>query len=136
MDEQRLHDDVGDGHARVERPIGVLEDDLNVAAPRAQRLRGQGDEIVAEEFDAARGRLDQAEQHAADRRLAAAGFADQAERLAQGDIETDIVDRAQQGDRPLEHDAAAHREVLGQAFDAQERVHGVPSSARRMQAAS
>ena len=82
VDEQRLHDDVCDIHARVERPIGVLEDDLNVPPPRAQRLRAESDEIVAEKFDAARCRFDQAEQHAADRRFAAAGFADQAERLA------------------------------------------------------
>ena len=41
----------------------------------------------------ARGRLDQPQDAAAGGRLAAAGFADQAQRLAGGDLEADIVDR-------------------------------------------
>ena len=32
VDDQRLFDDVADAHARVERAVGILEDDLHVAA--------------------------------------------------------------------------------------------------------
>ena len=80
--DQRLGDDVADGHARVERGERVLEDDLHRAPVPPQRLAAEPREIVAEPDHAARGRLDQAQDRAAERRLAAAGLADHAERLA------------------------------------------------------
>ena len=36
MDDQRFADDGADGHARIERGVRVLEDDLHVAAQGAQ----------------------------------------------------------------------------------------------------
>ena len=39
LHEQAFLDDVGDGHARAERAIGVLKDDLHVAPQRSHRFR-------------------------------------------------------------------------------------------------
>ena len=61
---------------------GILEDDLHVAAERAQRRAVERRHVRALEPDLARGRLDQPQDAAAGGRLAAAGFADQAQRLA------------------------------------------------------
>jgi hypothetical protein len=65
VDDQRLADDRADRHARIERGVRVLEDDLHVARQRAQLvLAGPGD-VLALEPDLARGRLDQAQDAAA-----------------------------------------------------------------------
>ena len=68
-------------------------------------------DVGAVEHDAARGRLDQPQQRAADRRLATARLADEAERLAATDREADVVDRLHVADLAV-HDAADDREVL------------------------
>ena len=44
MDLQRLGDDVVDGHARIERGVGILEDDLDLA--RAARASSRGDSVA------------------------------------------------------------------------------------------
>ena len=54
---------------------------------------------LAVDLDRAGGRLDQAQDGAADRRLAAADFADQAQRLALADREADAVDGIDLADR-------------------------------------
>ena len=63
-------------------------------AQLAHRARAERDEIDAVELDGARGRLDEAKDHAAGRRLAAARFADEAERFAGHHVERDAVDGA------------------------------------------
>ena len=71
-----------DGHARVQRRIGVLEDHLHAAAIGGQRLFTEvGDILPVEENPAVR-RLIQANKTAADRRFAAAALADEAEGFA------------------------------------------------------
>ena len=70
-------------------------------------------DVLAVEDDAPAGRLDEAQQDAADRGLAAAGLADQAERLAAPDREADVVDRPDLADLAVQH-AAVKREELGQ----------------------
>ena len=106
MDVERLGDDRADGHARIERGVGVLEDDLHVAAAagasRPCRARRRSSPIEAA---LARGRLDQPQQQARQGRLAAAGFADDAQRLAGGQRQAHIVDGA---DRAL---AVARRRI-------------------------
>ena len=84
---QRLGQDLAHGHARIERRVGVLEDDLHVAAERAQRLAIGGAHVASLETDLAGGRLDQAQHQAAGRRLAAAGLADERQRLAGMQVE-------------------------------------------------
>src|SRR5207302_787898 len=39
VDDERLVEDVADGHARIERRVRILEDDLRALAERAQRAR-------------------------------------------------------------------------------------------------
>ena len=62
----------------------------------------QAQQVDAVELDLARGRLEQADQRAAERRLAAARLADEADRLAAEDVEVDAVDRLQLADGALE----------------------------------
>ena len=82
MQRQRLGQDLADGHARVERGIGVLEDDLRVAAEGAQFVGVQRQQVAAFEADVACIRLDQPQYQPADGGFAATGFADQRQRLA------------------------------------------------------
>ena len=81
--------------------IGVLEDHLDLAAHRLQLGRRGGRQVAPSKRDLAAGRLFEPQDQPADRGLAAAGFADQAERLAGIDVEADVLDRA--------HRAAARR---------------------------
>ena len=70
--------------------------------------------------DLSGGGLDEAEDRAAGRGFAAAGFADEAERLAAVDVEADVVDGADVVDRAGE-DAAADGEIDLQVFYGEER---------------
>ena len=72
MDSQPLADDFAHPHARVERGVGVLEDDLHAAAHVAHLGIAEGEDVPPLEFDAAAGRLDQTQDAAPERRLAAA----------------------------------------------------------------
>ena len=74
------------------------------------------------EDDLAAGRLVELQDRAAGRGLAAAGLADQAERLALLDLEGDAVDGLDRADLALEDDALGEREVHDQVVDFQEGV--------------
>ncbi len=104
-------DDVADAHPRVERADRVLEDDLHVLAHLLQRLPLEADHVDAVEADLACRRLEQPQQRASERRLAAAGLADEAYRLARIDVEIDAVDGLELGDGALQH-PLLDREVL------------------------
>ena len=73
------------------------------------------------EDDAAGIGLDQLHQQPRRRRLAAAGFADDAERLARSHSEGDVVDRLHGRLGPVQQ-AAPEREMLGQVLDCQQRA--------------
>ena len=94
MDRQRLIDDVAHGHARVERAERVLEDHLH--AP-AQGLhfppRGVG-QVGAGEIDLPARHVFQPQDQAPDRGLAAAGFADDAQRPPRFHGKGNILHRA------------------------------------------
>ncbi len=134
--QQRLADDLQEGHPGVQGGIRVLEDHLHVAP---QRLHPpvvdpcHVDDVVrrAGKKDLAARRLDPAEHAAARGRLAAAAFAHEAEGLALGDGEAHVVDGLDRPDGPPEK-PAAHRKVLAEAPDLQERrvatraAHGDP----------
>src|SRR5581483_4613048 len=122
MQRQRLAEDLSDRHARVEGSIGILEDDLRLPAKRAQRIRVEVEQIAAFEPNAARVRFDQAQHEAADGGLAAAGFADESQRLAGIDVEADAVDRSDESGRPAEQ-IARRREMLDQVFGFEKRGH-------------
>ena len=101
--EQRLADDVADRQARVERGVGVLEDDLQLAPPAAASAGASGASMsLAVDADLARGRVDQLQDRLARGRLAAAALADQPQRLARGDVEGDAVDRVDLTDGALQ----------------------------------
>ena len=129
---ERFADDVFDRHARVERGVRILEDHLHLLAVGqhvdldllAQDGLAVGVDLEAAVFvillaaviddlavkdDAAAGGLVQLQQRAADRGLAAAGFADKAEGLARADAEGDVIDR-------LERDRAAKTGAHGEIF--------------------
>src|SRR5262249_10163565 len=108
---KRLREHLPDGHARIERAVRVLENDLQGAALRAQRLVIEREQVVAVEADASCGGLDQPQHEAAGRRLAATRFSDQREGLAGGEVEVDAVDRAHRAVRAAE-ESGTHGEVL------------------------
>ena len=56
VDLERLADDVADAHARVERGVRVLEDDLHVAAQRVHLAARRLHDVDALEGDVAAGR--------------------------------------------------------------------------------
>jgi hypothetical protein len=89
----RLGDDRADLLARVERAVGVLEDDLDLAAQRYQLAAAKLGNVDAVVKDFAGRRLLQPQDAAAHRGFAAAALANQAQRLAASDRQVDAVDR-------------------------------------------
>ncbi len=81
MQPRALGDRVVHRLARVERAVGILEDELDRAAVRLQRRRAVAAAAARRSAPAA-GRLDQPDEHARERRLAAARLADQRDDLA------------------------------------------------------
>ena len=75
---QSFADDVADAHARIERSVGILENNLHFAAHVAQLAPRQRQEILAVEDHFAAGRLDQPENRSTQSRFAATRLADQA----------------------------------------------------------
>ena len=92
IEEQRLHQHVADLLARIERAIGVLEDDLHLAA---HRLGHPGlddiDRLAINEQFAGGLAVDEGED-AGERRFARARFADDGEGLALLEREADVLD--------------------------------------------
>jgi hypothetical protein len=116
VDLQRFADDVADRHARVERGVRVLEDDLHLFAQRTQRGPAQAGDVAPIERDAAGRRVGQAQDHAAGGRLARARLADETQRFAAADVEVDAVDGLYVADVLLQ-EAGRDRKVLRQVAD-------------------
>ena len=93
MDRKRLADDLRDGLPRIERRIGVLEDHLHLASQRTEPTVGQVRDVLALEPDRSGCRIEETQHQAGCRRLAAAGLADDPERLASADRQRDVFDR-------------------------------------------
>ena len=72
MHADRLGDDLADGHARIERGVGVLEDDLHLLAHGDHRLAVEPGEVDVLEADLAPGRLVETQHQAAERGFSAA----------------------------------------------------------------
>ena len=122
MQLERLAQDLADGHPRIERGVGILKDDLRLAAEAAELLGIHRQQIAAFEADAAGVGLDQPQHQPAHRRLAAAGLADQRQRLAGLDNKTHAVDGVDMGGRPPEYRALRH-ETPGQILDLEQSRH-------------
>src|SRR5260221_4711934 len=130
---QRLADDVADIHARVERRVRVLEDDLQLAAVGPHLGAAQLVDALAAHLDGAGGGFDQFQNRFAGRRFAATALADKTKRLAFIDREADAVDGEDMPDG-LREQALAHRIVLLEVGDLEERraaAIGAPISSHR-----
>src|SRR5262245_21645095 len=116
MHAERLADDVARGHARIERGERVLEHDLHRASDRPQFGLAETGDVLPVDADRAAGRFDQSQHAARHRRLAAAGLADEAKRLAGSKRKADAVDRMQRAD-PAAQNAASYRVMLDEVAD-------------------
>ena len=145
---QRVADDLRDPPARVERGERVLEDHLQLAAARAQVSRAEPDSSSPSKRTEPEVGCYELQHRAAEGRLAAAGLADEAERLAGGDREADAVDRPHPPDLAIDQHPGLDREVLDEVGTravalvesssgrcAHRRASGEPSSLRMKPAA-
>ena len=82
VDAQRLGDDVADRHPRIERRVRILEDDLHLAPHLAHLAPAETGDVAAVEDDRPAVGSTSLMSVRDERRLAAAGLADEAERLA------------------------------------------------------
>ncbi len=114
MNVQRLPDDILHRHAGVQRGVRVLKHHLHLTAVVVHVLLR---DLRAVEADGSAGRLVEMQQRPADRRLAAAGLAHEAQRLARTDPEADAVHGLQH--RGLA-EAGVNREVFLQVLDLDE----------------
>ena len=97
-----------DGHPRVEAGVRVLEDHLHPARAAAQlACRSSAVEVLPSNSDPPAGRLVQPDDRPAGRALAAAGLADEPERLAAAQRERDAVDGPHVADVALEDEPLA-----------------------------
>jgi hypothetical protein len=82
VDGERLAELIADAHARIQRAGRVLEDHLHALTQGAPFGDGQIDDAAPFEQDVPRRRGLDAEREPGERALAAAAFADEAQRLA------------------------------------------------------
>jgi hypothetical protein len=106
---------------RIERRVGVLEDDLDVAPSGLQLSRVEVEQRLALERHPARRRGQEPQDDLAEGRLPAARLAHQAERLALVDREAHAVDGANGPQLADAEEAAADVEVLDEIVDLQQR---------------
>src|SRR5215470_4213486 len=129
VEAQRLRQVGADAHARIERGERVLKYDLHLAPEGAELLPAAAQEVAAVQPHAASGRLDQPQDEARRRRLAAAALADETESFSPGEGEADAVDGLQRRSRAAEEGAALDRERLRQAGDLEQRLsHGAAAT--------
>ena len=115
---QRLGEQFSHRHARVQRRLGVLEHDLQVAAHAAHGLVAEGQQVRAIELHRARGRFGEAQDAATGGALTATALAHERERLAGMHGEADAAHRVQHT-RPAA--VGAHLELLHQIGHLQQR---------------
>ena len=102
VDVQPFHHQFSDRHARVERSIRVLEDDLHVAPHGFQCLALQAQHVRPVENHRTGSRFDQAQHGAPHRGFPAAGFPHHPEGLAFVDRETDAIHCLHLGNHALQ----------------------------------
>ena len=120
LDAVHLHglaDDVADLHSRVQRAVGILEDDLDLLPYGDQVLLVQAAEVHALEDDVAGGGTLELQYAAPGGGLAAAGLSHEAQGLPLLDGEGDVVHRLDMGDGLLEDDALEDREIHLEVLD-------------------
>src|SRR5438552_12199383 len=108
---QRLHEKLADRETRIERSIGILEDDLYPPLVQHQLFLQDGQQLLTVEQGLAARFSSQAQQRQRDRRLARSRFADYAQGFSPGQFERNIVDRLE---FPPSEQALARIEALAQ----------------------
>ena len=116
MDGKPFSDDLPDLHPWIERGVRILEDELHPAPKLSELGVRQAHQLLAVEANGPRSRLDQPEDAAPQRALAAAALADEAESFSAGYFEADSVNRFHRSDDASES-AAAERKMRCQIFD-------------------
>ena len=137
VDMHGLADDRAGRHARIERGVGVLEDHLHPLPVGHHRGGVEAGNVFVFQPDRALGRLKQLQHRATDGGLAAAGLADETQRLAMFDPEAHAVHGIDMPPDPRE-DALVDRKMLLEAVHVEQRragirrlgVHAVPPSRR------
>src|SRR5437879_3164688 len=108
---QGLHEKLADRETRIERSIGILEDDLDPALVRHHLFLRNGQQVLAVEQGFAARFPAQAQQRQRDRRLARARFADYAQGFPPGEPERNVFDRLE---FPFSEQSLARIEALAQ----------------------
>src|SRR4051812_3017857 len=122
VDDERLGDDVADGHPRIERGVRILEDDLELSADLAQLFAPEPRQLLTAETDRAGRRLQQLQDAVAGGRLAGPRLTHETERLPSADLERNVVDGLDVVDRLLDQDPLLDRKVLLQVLDDEQRL--------------
>src|SRR5947209_2594037 len=121
VDEQSLADDLPYRHPWIERPIGVLKDDLDLPPNFMQLILARLENAAAFEQGVTRGRRDEPEDGACDRGFARAGFTDQSKRFTLLDVKTHAIHRFDIGDRSMEQ-SLFNWEVVHEVRHVQQRM--------------
>ncbi len=128
VDLDPLGDRIPDSHPWIERAVRILEDDLQLSPGLPQLGSAERQEIAPLEGDGTAGGLQQAEDRATDRGLAAPRLPDEPKRLSRADSERDAIHRTDRR-RLLRHEAGG-LVVLDEVANLEERgAHRAPSSA-------
>ena len=120
VDAQRFGQRVANSHAGIERAVRVLEHHLDATVESASLVARERQDVRAIIGDAAGIGLMQADQAAREGGFAAAGFANDADRLTTGDGEADVVDGLEHRAWPAAQGVkrgAAQRETLGEVVN-------------------
>ena len=113
-----LGNDIGDPQPRIERSIRVLKDRLHLPANAAEIVARERGDVAAHEDDSAGLKIGEPQETSRQGRLAAAGFADDAEGFSAMELEGDFVHCVDVA-WPPEQPRARHREIAAQARGAE-----------------
>src|SRR5262249_25771311 len=125
---KRLGEDLPDGHARIERAIGVLEDELRVAAQRPELTLLKRRDIATVETDASCRWFDQPQHQPAKGRFTAAGFAHERECFAGLERKAHPIHGGHSWGRTAENRAASDKLAADVLNLEQKRAHDRTSS--------
>ena len=107
--------------ARVQRSLRILEDHLHLPSHWPKLAPAGVADVTATEADRSRRRLEQTDQRARKRRLAAARLTDDAQRLTLHQLKGDVVHGVHVRDRAVDQQPSLDREVDHQMFGLQQR---------------
>ena len=104
----------------MQRGVGILKHHLDLAAQHPHVGRGKGVDVLPAKERLSLGRLDQSQDAAPERGLAAARFTDQSQRFACCQVEGYARDSVYLADGAFDQQAALDRKALDQIADRQD----------------